>query len=325
MSLINRVLRDLDERETKSHKKGALSSLGVVRPVVLVVQKSKAIYISLTIVLAAGIGGIFGYQFFKQAPIPIEKKFSSESLPTLKDSSIILEDQIKSEVLTVSSDKNSLQESNQSLESAVPVTENSSSGTTTLQITPQQEAALTFETDGIQSLREGRPKSGEAQLRKSLELNPRLVKARLVLARHVESLNQRDEAILILSDGLMLLPNNQFLFLELARLNIRAGQSEVAYQLLRSALKKNQFNADLHGLFAELSKDKNLWTTAINHYRLALARKNEITWRIGLADSLLQIKELDAAKDQYKSILLQRNLTPQYKFYIEDKLKQLNS
>jgi len=159
-------------------------------------------------------------------------------------------------------------------------------------------------------LREGRINTGLSQLKEALKLNPRLLMGRNSLARQLEHMGRRDEAESILTDGLMLLPNSPLLFLELSRLHYRSNNATMAFNLLDTIINSGTDNPDVHGFYAKLLMDKKNFDLAINHYKIALQRKNfVIDWRLGLADSLAQLGNIDAAKAEFNTALRFRNTT----------------
>jgi Flp pilus assembly protein TadD len=176
----------------------------------------------------------------------------------------------------------------------------------------------------MEALRAGRIQTGLSQLRRALELNPRLVMARVSLAKQLAHMKQTDEAIEILSEGLMLMPTNTWLTRELATLWRRAGNVEGAYELLRAALPYAKGNANYHAAFAQAAQDRRDCSTAVKHYRIALESKNwQAEWRTRLADCLYESGDRAGAEAEYVSALKLRNLPPEQRARAERKLAEL--
>ncbi|MGV0961118.1 MAG: tetratricopeptide repeat protein [Limnohabitans sp.] len=276
MSLINKMLRDLDERERQT----ALNTARSVSSEVYAVQAARShwqkslpwVSGGLILILAAIV--LFQYSD-SGASRQAEVKVAAVSLP-------IADTVVPKTVAEVK---------------PAAIENQPSAAKPSLSDKPLSEAEQ-LQAKGLVALQAGRTRDGMRDLRKAIELDPQLLLARLKLAKQLTALQRKDEAAELLSEGLMLLPSDPRLTHNLAGVWIRSGQADEAYMLLQQNLKNAGGNRYYHAMYAQLAQQKGLYDVAIEHYRKALLRDpNQKEWQAGLNES---IRALEFKKDGRK-------------------------
>ena len=142
----------------------------------------------------------------------------------------------------------------------------------------------------LEHQKQGQAEQAMASLQESLAANPKQVQARLLLASMLAERKQPDPAADLLTDGLMLLPQQTAFMRALAPLWIKAGQQDDAMALLAQGAKLvGDRDPAFHGYYAsELLRLKRP-SEAQTHYRLALSGNPEqAEWLVGLGLALQQ-------------------------------------
>ena len=342
MSLINKVLRDLDNRLPASGDSPDVSLSNDVRVVKQMrrYSTSRLFFLFLMLCLTGAFAWWITMNLTMNDQSSIEPSMKVESSVIQSVDHAAIQQSNSSQVVTEPA--NAQQQTGESETVKEPHQKTEVEAVTSVEsvaIAPQTtenpveapvqnekklSSPLQLEQEGMQALREGRINTGLSQLNEALKLNPRLLMGRISLARQLEHMGRRNEAESILTDGLMLLPNSPLLFLELSRLHYRANNVNMAFNLLTTIINSGTENPDVHGFYAQLLKDKKSWDLAINHYKIALQRKNfVIDWRIGLADSLAQLGNIDAAKAEFNTALRYSNASFRQRQYIQSRLGEL--
>ncbi len=176
--------------------------------------------------------------------------------------------------------------------------------------------------DAIGLLDQGRVGAAMDTLEQTLKLNPRHDGARQSLVSLLVEEGRKEEAMQQLEQGLALDPGQQAMAMLLARMQIERGQSGVA-TLLRS-LPAAAGHGDYHAFLAGALQRDGRNQEAVEHYAMALRTKPEQgVWLMGMGISLQAEKRDGDARAAYQRAKASGTLTPPLLEFVERKLLQL--
>lgn len=171
-------------------------------------------------------------------------------------------------------------------------------------------------------LDEGRVSAAIDGLAQTLKLNPRHDGARQNLVSLLVEAGRKDEAIAQLELGLAADSAQPQMAMLLARMQIERGQSGVA-TLLRS-LPSAQGNADYHAFLAGALQREGRHAEAVEHYRLALgANPGQGVWLMGMGISLQAEGRQADARAAFDGARASGMLSAPLREFVERKLQQL--
>lgn len=175
---------------------------------------------------------------------------------------------------------------------------------------------------GMQALKYGDNAGAMLSLRRTLELDPELVKARQALLSLLVSGKQWAEAQQVAQSGLALDPAKSGWALILARLHFELGDTLAALETLEHYATHAVRDADYQGFFAYLLQKQQHPVEAAERFQAALAlRPSEGRWWFGLGLALEGAGKRSEAKEAYAKAREVGNLPPDMAQVIEQRLR----
>jgi len=189
--------------------------------------------------------------------------------------------------------------------------------------TPAQVSANRL-GEAIKLDEQGRQEDAKAPLQRALSANPLDLQARQMLIRLQMDTGRVEEARALLTDGQRLHPERSDFTLALARLDVEAGDSTGAIQLLEAGRAAARDEPQYHALLAALLLRTQRYDEAVQHYLVALrADPANARWLVGAGVALEGIgKQADAA-EAYRRAEGAPNLTPEMATFLSDRLVRL--
>jgi len=345
MSLINKMLQDLDARESG----GAASAVqqDEVKAVPAMERDRRPLLLggAAAGVLVIAAGAWYGWQYWQahKAPpapapqpvrmidnrIPNQPRFQEP--PAAKMAEVvepkIAETKPQPETATVAAKpKRSAPEH---VERAVPVRPNKpvaaqppGDGVVLRELTPKQASENSYRR-ALAALQEGRVSAALADLDKAVELDPRNDAARQTYVSLLMENGRNDDAIRQLRLALGIDPRQPGLAIILARLQLEKGGPAALETLMKTlpyAGDSPVYNAYLAGVLQREQRHAE----AAEHYRIALQQSPQnAVWWIGLAISLQADQHLPEAREAYNRARSGSGLTPELRGFVDRELAKL--
>jgi len=185
-----------------------------------------------------------------------------------------------------------------------------------------RESAEAEYLKGMQALKYGDNAGAMQSLRRTLELDPSLAKARQALLSLLVGGKQWDEAQQVVQSGLALDPTKSGWALILARLQFELGDTPAALETLGHYAVHAGADADYQGFFAYLLQKQQRPAEAAGRFHAALAlRPSEGRWWFGLGLALEGAGKRGEAKEAYAKAREVGNLPPDMAQVIEQRLR----
>ncbi|HLO64886.1 MAG TPA: tetratricopeptide repeat protein [Azonexus sp.] len=168
-------------------------------------------------------------------------------------------------------------------------------------------------------------RSGEAQegLRAALKLDPAYVQVRQALLRQLLDARKTDEAMLVLQEGLEILPAQTGWAMSLARLQLEHGDLAAADRTLARSQGYAEANADYAGFQGHLKSRLGAQRQAVGHYQRATRlAPGEGRWWLGLGLALEADSRLPEAKDALRRAIATGTLNADLAAVAEQHLRQ---
>lgn len=188
---------------------------------------------------------------------------------------------------------------------------------------PVQRAATEFRR-GAALLEQGRVSEAEARFAVAIGLDPTHEQARQALAAMLIEQRRLEEARKLLEDGLRVNPKQQQFAVALARIYVERADYPTALEVLNRSRNETQPSADhdamLGSVLSRMGRDRE----AVDAYRasLRMAPDKGGTW-LGLALSLENLDRRGEASDAYRRALASGTLTADVRQYAEQKIRAL--
>lgn len=187
-----------------------------------------------------------------------------------------------------------------------------------------QERAEAQYQRGVTAHQAGQINDSAAAFTAALREDPRHAAARVAQAGMLIALSRPDEAMALLKEGLALAPAQPQLALMLARLHAERQEWSTAAETLQAAsAHAGADGAEFHGFHAAILQRAGRHGDAVEKYGLALRlAPTRGVWWMGLAISLEEIGQADTARAAFqraKSIGLPEGAAG----YVDSRLKQL--
>lgn len=171
---------------------------------------------------------------------------------------------------------------------------------------------------------QGNPAEAERLLKTLLVTNPRHTLARERLAAIQLDGGRWQEAQGTLEQGVAQVPQHLPFRYQLARLYLERGETAQAQTLLEDARHAGHTDAELHAFLAAIHQRAGRHGDAVKSYREALLlRPEEGRWWVGTGISLEAQQEPSAARDAYRRALDTGRLPANLARYAEDRIKAL--
>ena len=194
------------------------------------------------------------------------------------------------------------------------------------QVTPQQRVENEYRR-ALAQLQDGRVSEALAGLQQTLQLDPRHQGARETLVRLLLEAQRPDEAARQLQLSLALDPKQPAQAMMLARLQLdKTNGGTAALDTLTRSLPYATDNGEYHAFLAGVLQREQRYREAAEHYQLALqtAPDNSVWW-MGLGIALQADNHPAQARQAYERARGLQTLSPQLQAFVERKLVQLTA
>jgi len=194
------------------------------------------------------------------------------------------------------------------------------------QVTPQQRVENEYRR-ALAQLQDGRVSDAMLALQQTLQLDPRHQGARETLVRLLLEAQRPDEAARQLQLSLALDPKQPAQAMMLARLQLdKTNGGTAALDTLMRSLPYATDNGEYHAFLAGVLQREQRYREASEHYQLALqtAPDNSVWW-MGLGIALQADNHPAQARQAFERAKGLQTLSPQLQAFVERKLVQLTT
>ncbi|MCA1860101.1 tetratricopeptide repeat protein [Janthinobacterium sp. HSC-3S05] len=194
------------------------------------------------------------------------------------------------------------------------------------QVTPQQRVENEYRR-ALAQLQDGRVSDAMLALQQTLQLDPRHQGARETLVRLLLEAQRPDEAARQLQLSLALDPKQPAQAMMLARLQLdKPNGGAVALDTLTRSLPYASDSGEYHAFLAGVLQREQRYREAADHYQLALqtAPDNSVWW-MGLGIALQADNHPAQARQAFERAKGLQTLSPQLQAFVERKLVQLTA
>jgi MSHA biogenesis protein MshN len=191
------------------------------------------------------------------------------------------------------------------------------------ELTPYQRAENEYRRASGLAV-QGKSTEAMTALEQSLQLDPRHVAARQMLASMLVEAGRSDEALSQLKAGLALDQTQPSLAMALARLQVEKGDAKGALQTLQGGLPYAVEFGDYHAFLAALLQRQERHKEAVDEYgaALKLVPQNGLWW-MGIGISLQADNRMKEAREAYDRAKTSNTLPPDLLAFVDQKLSQL--
>lgn len=350
MSLINQMLKDLDQRKASPQGNPALA--GVVRavePAERSIGLMAGLGVTALLVLGAGYFAWVEWLAPPQISQPVETKLPAPPpavLPTLvaetPGSRLPGLDKELRTLPAPAPKKNTAPAADPAPAVAAPVAETVKPvpedkpretrpaksvrvlrDATLKSVTPRQKSDNLYK-QAVAMLQQGRVAEARSTLWQALDENPSNHNARQLLVGLLVESKRNGDAAVLLQDGVKLAPEQTGFVMALARLQVEAGNRQLGLQTLEQGLKYAADDADYHGFYAALLQREERHEEAVANY-LAALRQNpaNISWLVGVGISLQAQGKYADAREAFDRASQSGQLSPELATFVDQRLSQL--
>ena len=189
--------------------------------------------------------------------------------------------------------------------------------------TPQQQADNLY-LQAFAQLQQGRSVEARQNLQQVLGLNADHVKARQLLASLLIEANALDDAAALLREGLKRSPSETAFSMALARLQLESGEAGKALETLAQSAQTAGDEPQYHGFYAVLLQRAKRHDEAVQHYLLALRSDPAMpNWLVGIGISLQEQGRNSDAAEAFARARDGGLLNAQLLEFVEQRLQQL--
>ncbi|MED5596044.1 tetratricopeptide repeat protein [Janthinobacterium sp. P210006] len=194
------------------------------------------------------------------------------------------------------------------------------------QVTPQQRVENEYRR-ALAQLQDGRVSDAMLALQQTLQLDPRHQGARETLVRLLLEAQRPDEAARQLQLSLALDPKQPAQAMMLARLQLdKPNGGTAALDTLTRSLPYAADNGEYQAFLAGVLQREQRYGAAAEHYQLALqAAPDNSVWWMGLGIALQADKHPAQARQAFERAKGLQTLSPQLQAFVERKLVQLTA
>lgn len=353
MSLINRMLQDLEQRRSTS---GEGSALAGVRAVASHNREQRSSWWLAVLVVLLGVIAVLLWLLQQRTPAPVHPPVTPVVAPVrapnleslrLADVPVLphATEQKKAEPLPADSVHESgkpveaaspasrLEEPKRA-EEARPVISKTDSAVKKAgvigiapvkQISPQQQAEFSYQK-AVALLQQGRVTEAQESLAESIRIAPDYTPSRQALAGILVEQKQYAQAEQLLRDGLARGGNQPEFVMAMARIQVERGDSHGALETLQKNQQSASEHAGYQAFMAALLQRQGQHKLAIEHYltalRLSPASASSL---VGLGISLQAENHLTEAQEAFSRAKTSGGLTPELQNFVDQRLKQLQS
>lgn len=331
MSLINQMLKDIDQRQAGV---GTSTPLGVLsaspaRGSSGASRSSTWIWGGLVAVLAGAAVGVYGYRGMSSVPsdvvvaapsvVPSPVAVAAPVVATVAAPSAapqpakaqsaqtpLAQRKKPDQPAQIVQDRPTMHATVESRPVEVapaPVQPAPAAGQVTRMVSAEQRAENTYR-QAIALLRQGQSPQAQTQLRQALQDNPMHQDARLLYARLLREEGQSAQAKGVLQAGLAHKPANEQMYMALAHLQLVSKDLDGALQTLEQGAVVAADHAEYNALWGTALQQKSRHADAVQHYVIALRQFPEAAnWLVGLGVSLQALGNRQGAAEAYARAL----------------------
>lgn len=191
------------------------------------------------------------------------------------------------------------------------------------QVTPQQSIDNTYRR-ALGDLQDGRLDDAMSGLQRTLQRDPRHQGARETLVRLLLEAQRPDEALRQLQQSLALDPKQPAQAMMLARLQLDKSGGAAALDTLKRSLPFAADHLDYRAFLAGVLQREQRYREAAEQYQLALqAAPDNSVWWMGLGIALQADNQAAPARAAFERAKGLQTLSPQLQAFVERKLVQL--
>ena len=207
--------------------------------------------------------------------------------------------------------------------SSVRATDAAPAAKSSKRFTPQQQADNLY-LQAFAQLQQGRSVEARQNLQQVLGLNADHVKARQLLASLLIEANALDDAAALLREGLKRSPSETAFSMALARLQLESGEADKALETLAQSAQTAGDEPQYHGFYAVLLQRAKRHDEAVQHYLLALRSDPAMpNWLVGIGISLQEQGRNSDAAEAFARARDGGLLNAQLLEFVEQRLQQL--
>lgn len=349
MSLINRMLQDLEQRRSTS---GEGSALAGVRAVASQDRERRNGWWLALLVVLLGVIAVLLWLLQQRAPEQPSPLAPPQNLISLRLADVPALPPAAEKKNGVRPAANLERESDTPVETTVPaspvgevngIEENrlqtgrietvkvespvKKGGATGLapvkQISPKQQAEFSYQK-AVALLQQGRVAEAQESLAEAIRAAPDYVPSRQALAGILVEQKQYGQAEQLLREGLARAGNQPEFVMALARIQVERGEGQGALETLQKYQQGASDHAGYQAFLAALLQRQGQHKQAIEHYltalRLAPASASSL---VGLGISLQAENHPTEAQEAFSRAKASGGLTPELQNFVEQRLKQL--
>jgi MSHA biogenesis protein MshN len=329
MSLINKMLKDLDKRQPTTGEKQPLFGDVHNAPGK---RLGSPVFIWVLIAVAAGFGALFGWSQFGKpgAQTPVTQQVASVATTTPAEPPVVIlqtaqpevkQAEIKPEVVATTSKK-------ATEKSAKGVVENKPKSGAGKEasfkvVSPQQQSDNLY-LQAISLMQQSQDAEAREALTKAVQVYPTNHNARILLAVLLADAGRNAEAEALLQEGLEISPGHSDFSIKLARLQVADGAKDKALATLEKGLPRAANNAEYHAFYAALLQNRGRHDEAIHQYITALrSNPSNPNWLIGVGISFKAMGKKNDAVEAFQRAINTGELTAKVAQFADEQLKQL--
>ena len=306
MSLINQVLKDLDQRQTAQAADGGagLDDLYVVGNAIHTRNKNHRTVIALVSVVLIGLVTVMVYGYKKSKTTTSTPDVKQQTVYN-KETPAVISPKIKKIIPTPSVQTRQqvspeLNEVNGNLISSKDKPAARTKIKKQVPLRPEQKAELAYQS-GYDYVTRQQYQKGEKQLRKAIATTPGHAKARELLAGILIKQGRWVEATEVLRHGISISPNHRPFIKLYARSLMQMNQDSKAIALLRQYSPSIQADPEHYALLAALYQRQKDHSTASNTYAEILKVRPQMgIWWVGMGISLEALGQHSRAQQAYQ-------------------------
>lgn len=334
MSLINRMLQDLEQRRSQGVERGLPAGVRAAAPFVAA-RRGGWWWVTLAVLL--GIIAALLWLLQRQPPVPnnppvapvavqlpvapVEAPIPEPDMVSLRLADILVmpmpvED--KKVALPPANRAKAAPGKNDGAEKKAEAVD----ADQVKQISPQQQAEFSYQK-AVALLQQGRVTEAQESLGESLRAAPDYVASRQVLAGILVEKKQYAQAEQLLRDGLGRGGSQPEFAMAMARIQVERGDGSGALETLQKNLASGRDHAGYRAFLAALLQRQGQHKQAIEHYQAALRLAPTASALVGVGISLQAENRLTDAREAFSRAKNRGGLSPELQDFVEQRLGQL--
>jgi tetratricopeptide (TPR) repeat protein len=195
----------------------------------------------------------------------------------------------------------------------------------TLSVTRNNDTPDQMLSRGLNSYNNGRIEEGLGQITKAVQSDPGNIQIRTSLVNLYVAQNRLPKAILVLDEGIRLLPEHYDWRVLKAKLLVKLNKLDEAIATLINSGPDVNSDPEYHAFLAALLQQQGRNEEAVRYYRNAVSvRGDNGVWWMGLGISLEKIGQSEDAANAYKNAINDNTLSPDIRNYVKNRLANIS-